>query len=108
MMKEPRWDGCLELIESTNQNHQRGEEMLNQTVLPFKLESTSEQLTAYAGLALFGEFCAVMKLSEQVNCHLPATGCFMRSSEKVMSLRPRVTGNLYRSAEVVSENWTEP
>jgi len=48
--------------------------MLNQTVLPFKLESTSEQLTAHAGLALFGEFCAAMKLSEQVNCHLPSPG----------------------------------
>jgi len=74
MMKEPRWNGSLELIEGTNQSHQRGEEMLNQTVLPFKLESTSEQLTSHAGLALFGEFCAAMKLSEQVNCHLPAPG----------------------------------
>lgn len=74
MMKEPRWDGSLELIESSNQSHQRGEEMLNQTVLPFKLESTSERLTAHAGLAVFGEFCAAMKLSEQVNRYLPAPG----------------------------------
>ena len=70
MMKEPRWDGGLELIESSNQNHQRGEEMQNQTVLPFKLESTLERLTAHAGLAVFGEFCSVMKLSEQVNRYL--------------------------------------
>jgi len=48
--------------------------MLNQTVLPFKLESTPEQLTAHAGLAMFGEFCAAMKLSEQVNRYLPAPG----------------------------------
>ncbi len=48
--------------------------MLNQTVLPFKLSSTSEQLTAHAGLALFGEFCAAMKLSDQINRHLPAPG----------------------------------
>jgi hypothetical protein len=27
-----------------------------QTVLPFKLEATDEQLTAHGGLALFGEF----------------------------------------------------
>lgn len=45
--------------------------MLNQTVLPFKLASTSEKLTAHGGLALFGEFCAGMKLSEQVNRYLP-------------------------------------
>lgn len=48
--------------------------MLNQTVLPFKLSSTEEQLTAHAGLALFGEFCAAMKLSEQINRYLPSPG----------------------------------
>lgn len=48
--------------------------MLNQTVMPFKLAVTTELLTAHAGLALFGEFCAAMKLSEQVNRHLPAPG----------------------------------
>jgi hypothetical protein len=48
--------------------------MLNQTVLPFKLSETEEKLTAHAGLALFGEFCAAMKLSDQVNRHLPAPG----------------------------------
>jgi hypothetical protein len=31
-------------------------------------------LTAHAGLALFGEFCAAMKLSEQINRYLPAPG----------------------------------
>jgi len=73
-VKKPRWRGSLELVESPNQHHHRGEEMLNQTVLPFKLSSTSEQLTAHAGLALFGEFCAAMKLSEQINRYLPAPG----------------------------------
>jgi len=48
--------------------------MLNQTVLPFKLSSTSEQLTAHAGLALFGEFCEAMKLSKQINRYLPSPG----------------------------------
>ncbi|MDQ7002972.1 MAG: IS1380 family transposase, partial [Ghiorsea sp.] len=47
---------------------------MDQTVLPFKLASTTEILTAHAGLALFGEFCAAMKLSEQVNKHLPEPG----------------------------------
>lgn len=48
--------------------------MLSQTVLSFKLATTTEKLTAHAGLALFGEFCAGMKLSDQVNRYLPAPG----------------------------------
>jgi len=30
--------------------------MINQTVLPFKLEQTKDLITAHAGLALVGEF----------------------------------------------------
>ena len=71
-MKKPHWNGSLELIESSNYKPQWGEAVLNQTVLPFKVKSTSEQLTAHAGLALFGEFCAAMKVSEQINRYLPA------------------------------------
>ena len=48
--------------------------MLEQTVLSFKLESTEEQLTAQAGLALFGEFWEGRKLSELINRELPAPG----------------------------------
>jgi len=48
--------------------------MMEQTIMPFKLESTEECLTPHGGLALFGEFCAVMKVSDQVNRHLPAPG----------------------------------
>lgn len=47
---------------------------MEQTIMPFKLESTEEKLTAHGGLALFGEFCAAMKVSDQVNRHLPAPG----------------------------------
>jgi len=42
--------------------------------MPFKLESTEECLTAHGGLALFGEFCDAMKVSDQVNRYLPAPG----------------------------------
>lgn len=48
--------------------------MLNQTILPFKLETTEDVLTAHGGLALFGEFCAAMKLKEDIDRHLPAPG----------------------------------
>ncbi len=45
-----------------------------QTVLPFKLEATDEQLTAHGGLALFGEFLHAMHVPQQLNAALPAPG----------------------------------
>ncbi len=45
-----------------------------QTVLPFKLEPTDEQLTAHGGLALFGEFLQAMYVPQQLNAALPAPG----------------------------------
>jgi len=45
-----------------------------QSIMSFKLASTEENLTAHAGLALFGEFCAAMKLSNQINRYLPLPG----------------------------------
>ncbi|EAU56121.1 hypothetical protein [Mariprofundus ferrooxydans] len=38
------------------------------------LGATEEILTVHGGLALFGEFCAAMKLGQEVNRHLPAPG----------------------------------
>jgi len=45
-----------------------------QTVLPFKLATTDEQLTAHGGLALFGEFLQAMNLPSQLDAALPAPG----------------------------------
>jgi hypothetical protein len=45
-----------------------------QTVLPFKLASTDELLTAHAGLAVFGEFIDAMGLAHVVNHELPEPG----------------------------------
>ena len=47
---------------------------MSQTVLPFKLEPTDEQLTAHGGLALFGEFLHAMSVPRQLNAALPAPG----------------------------------
>jgi len=47
---------------------------MDQPVMSFKLTTTEEKLTAHAGLSLFGEFCAAMKLSDQINRHLPKPG----------------------------------
>jgi len=48
--------------------------MMPQTVLPFKLETTDEQLTAHGGLALFGEFLHAMNVPRQLDAFLPAPG----------------------------------
>ena len=48
--------------------------MMPQTILPFKLEPTDEQLTAHGGLALFGEFLHAMNVPRQLNAALPAPG----------------------------------
>jgi hypothetical protein len=48
--------------------------MISQTVLPFKIASTDETLTAQAGLALFGEYCHALGLSRWLDEALPAPG----------------------------------
>lgn len=47
---------------------------LAQTVLPFKLESTEEMLTANAGLVLFGEFVCGLGLSRWLAQEMPKPG----------------------------------
>lgn len=48
--------------------------MLLQTVLPFKLDSTDETLTAHSGLALFGEYCQGLGLAQWLDQALPTPG----------------------------------
>jgi hypothetical protein len=48
--------------------------MIEQTVLPFKLDETKDSITPHAGLALFGEFVHGVKLAEAVDSHLPGPG----------------------------------
>ncbi|MFC1815961.1 IS1380 family transposase [Thermodesulfobacteriota bacterium] len=48
--------------------------MIQQTVLPFKLEITRDTITSHAGLALLGEFCMALKLPELVDRYLPEPG----------------------------------
>ena len=44
---------------------------MTQRVLPFKLESTNDTITAHAGLVMFGEFINAMGLSKLINNELP-------------------------------------
>jgi len=48
--------------------------MIAQTVLPFKLEITKDEVTPHAGLAVFGEFCHAMGLPQMVDRELPCPG----------------------------------
>lgn len=48
--------------------------MLAQTVLPFKLESTEDPITAHAGLVLFGEYLHAVGLSGCFDRELPFAG----------------------------------
>ena len=45
--------------------------MLAQTVLPFKLDTTPDTLTAQAGLVLFGEYLHAMDLPSDLERELP-------------------------------------
>jgi hypothetical protein len=48
--------------------------MIKQTVLPFKLETTMDMITAHAGLALLGEFAVGLGLKKALNRYVPAPG----------------------------------
>jgi len=49
-------------------------QMIEQSVLPFKLGETNDSLTPHAGLALFAEFLHALKLPDSVEASLPSPG----------------------------------
>ena len=68
--------------------------MVTKTVLPFKLERTSDTITAHAGLALLGEFAHGLGLPALVDRHLPlpGSGAGYRPSRFVMPLLLMLNG----------------
>jgi len=62
--------------------------MIKQTVLPFKLETTKDLITAHAGVALLGEFAVGLGLTKAVDRYLPGPGSGVGylSSEHVFPL----------------------
>jgi len=68
--------------------------MINQTVLPFKLEQTKDLITAHAGLALVGEFTIGLGLLEALDKSLPApgSGAGYRASEHALPLMLMLNG----------------
>jgi len=62
--------------------------MIQQTVLPFKLEITRDTITSHAGLALLGEFCVGLDLPGVIDRCLPkpGSGAGYKASEYVFPL----------------------
>jgi len=68
--------------------------MIQQTVLPFKLEITNDLITSHAGLALLGEFAVGLGLPEMIDHELPlpGSGAGYRASEHVIPLLLMLNG----------------
>ena len=68
--------------------------MINQTVLPFKLETTKDLITPHAGLALLGEFAVALGLPRMLDEQLPrpGSGSGYGASEHVMPLLLMLNG----------------
>ena len=62
--------------------------MIRQSVLPFKIEMTRDNITPHAGLALFGEFAVGLGLLESADRYLPkpGSGAGYRASEYIFPL----------------------
>ncbi len=48
--------------------------MIQQTVLPFKLERTREEITGRSGLSLYAEFMKAMGIKSLIDRHMPLPG----------------------------------
>lgn len=68
--------------------------MLNQTVMPFKLEDTKDLITAHAGLALLGEFAVGLGVLNALDKELPVpgSGAGYRASEYAFPLMLMLNG----------------
>lgn len=78
--------------------------MINQTVLPFKLETTKDVITSQAGLVLLGEFAVGVGLNDAVNRYLPdpGSGAGYLASEHIFPLILMLNGG-GRSLEDIRE-----
>ena len=78
--------------------------MIQQTVLPFKLEITRDTITSHAGLALLGEFCVGLDFLRVIDRCLPrpGSGAGYKASEYMFSLVLMLNGG-GRSLEDIRE-----
>lgn len=74
-MEKPRWFRYIEINRPKANPNQRGDRMIiNQTVLPFKVEVTKDTITAHAGLALLGEFAVGLGVLGALDRDMPKPG----------------------------------
>jgi hypothetical protein len=78
--------------------------MIQQTVLPFKLEITRDTITSHAGIALVGEFCVGLNFLTVIDRCLPepGSGSGYKASEYVFPLLLMLNGG-GRSLEDIRE-----
>lgn len=55
-----------------NQKQKRGEEMIQQMVMPFKLKRTEEKITGRCGLAIYAEFMEALGVKSLISKHMPS------------------------------------
>jgi hypothetical protein len=55
-------------------SQRRGKLMIKQTILPFKLKRTKEEITARSGLAIYGELMKAYQVDKLVSKYLPKPG----------------------------------
>lgn len=68
--------------------------MIQQNVLPFKVEITRDTITPHAGLALLGEFAVALGLLDSADRYLPGpgSGAGYKASEYVFPLPLMLNG----------------
>jgi hypothetical protein len=75
--------------------------MIRQTVLPFKLKSTEERITARSGLVLYGEFFRAMGVEAFIDRHMPKPGSG-RGFEATRYIKP-LSVALYGGGETIED-----
>lgn len=79
----------------------RGEKMIRQTVLPFKLKRTEEKITARSGIVLYEEFMRAIGVEALVNQYMPKPGSG-RGFEAIRYIRP-LSVTLYGGGEAIED-----
>jgi len=88
------------LLGETNKP-KRGEKMIRQTVLPFKLKRTEEKITARSGLVLYEEFMRAMGVEALVGRYMPRPGSG-RGFEAIRYMKP-LSMTLYGGGESIED-----
>lgn len=79
----------------------KGDKMIQQTVMPFKLKRTEERMTSRSGLALYAEFMKAMGADELVSKYMPKPGSG-NGLEAINYVKP-LSMTLYGGGETIED-----